>query len=335
MSDIARPKSIGDELSADEVNADLPIIVTAGETINGATLPVPVYMDTADEEVKACDGDNVDTIVFIGFAISNSTDGNDITLQKDGVVSGFSGLTVGEKYYIQDTAGTIGTAPGSFKTLVGISISATQILIRYDEIKIITGFDSPYYTYQLPYVEDEGWTFSDSANFKLSKVYISNSAQSAYTELFGSVSSPPSPSFNSNSGIWQFPLYVRGLPVSTNEIRIGVKQTAFGTYNNNDDELYFSIDSSGVLTAISRNTVAGASEETVVSGVTLLQLNVYKIEWDSVTDVAKFYVNGILKATHSTTVPSSSGAVGIRIELQMNASSNVAACGVPTISIKL
>lgn len=145
MSDTARPKSSGDKLSTNEINQDLPIQMTAGETINGATLPVPLYVSSADGEVYACDGNDTSKLEFIGFAVSNSTDGNSITVQKDGVVSGFSGLTVGSKYYVQDTVGTIGTSVGTYEIYVGRAISATQILIEkfdYETHQKITASDN-------------------------------------------------------------------------------------------------------------------------------------------------------------------------------------------------
>lgn len=129
MSDTQRPKNGGDKLTAEEINGDLPVIVNAGETLTGATLPVPVYMDDTDNEVKACDADNEATLEFIGFVISNGGDGDPVTLQKDGVVDGFTGLDIGKKYYVQDAAGTIGTSKGTSEILVGVAISATQILI--------------------------------------------------------------------------------------------------------------------------------------------------------------------------------------------------------------
>jgi len=130
MSDTARPKSGGDKLSAEEVNADLPVPVVAGETLNGTTLPVAVYMDDTDNEVKACDGNDATKLEFIGFVITNSTDGNPITLQTHGVVDGFSGLDIGKFYYVQDDK-TIGTTRGTLDILVGIAVSATQILIIF------------------------------------------------------------------------------------------------------------------------------------------------------------------------------------------------------------
>lgn len=103
--------------------------VTAGETINGATTPVPVYQDKTDFEFYACDANDYTKMKFLGFAISNGTNGNAMNVQFSGIVSGFTGLTRGEKYYVQDAAGTIGTSIGTVEILVGVAISTTKILI--------------------------------------------------------------------------------------------------------------------------------------------------------------------------------------------------------------
>jgi hypothetical protein len=102
----------------------------AGETISGATLPVPVYASTTDGEYYATDANDANRYKFTGFAISNGTDGNTFNLQTQGIVAGFSGLTTGSKYYVQDTVGTIGTSPGTMAILVGIATSPTEILIQ-------------------------------------------------------------------------------------------------------------------------------------------------------------------------------------------------------------
>ncbi len=106
----------------------------AGETIAGATLPVPVYQNTTDNEFYACDANDTAKLNFVGFAISNSTDGNAIDLQMSGIVKGFTGLDEGEKYYVQDAVGTIGKTPGTAKILVGEAISTTELLIIKDRI---------------------------------------------------------------------------------------------------------------------------------------------------------------------------------------------------------
>ncbi len=101
----------------------------AGGTINGGTLPVPVYQNTSDNEFYACDANDTTKLKFVGFAISNSTDGNPIDLQLSGIVRGFSGLDEGELYYVQDAVGTIGKTPGTVVVLVGRAVSTTELLI--------------------------------------------------------------------------------------------------------------------------------------------------------------------------------------------------------------
>jgi len=104
--------------------------MVAGETINGATLPVPIYQNTTDNEVYACIANDQAKLEFIGFAVSDSTDGAAIDVVLNGIVGGFSALDEGVKYYVQDTSGTIGTAMGTYEILVGIAISSTELLIQ-------------------------------------------------------------------------------------------------------------------------------------------------------------------------------------------------------------
>lgn len=105
-------------------------VPNAGATIAGATTPVPVMQNKTDNEVYSCDADDTALLKFIGFAISSSTDGNPIAVQTSGIVGGFSGLSEGEKYYVQDAVGTIGTTVGTNEVLVGIAISETELLIQ-------------------------------------------------------------------------------------------------------------------------------------------------------------------------------------------------------------
>lgn len=104
--------------------------ITAGATINGATLPVPVYQNKTDNEFYACDGNDLNALKFLGFAVSNGTDGNPMTVRFTGIVSGFTGLDEGEKYYLSDTVGTIQNSPGTYEVLVGVAISQTELLIQ-------------------------------------------------------------------------------------------------------------------------------------------------------------------------------------------------------------
>lgn len=124
----------GEQLTADDANKIKRTIVmpnqTAGATIAGNTTPVPVYMLDSDNEWYACDANVQTALDFQGFAISagsNGVAGLDIVFE--GIVSGFTGLTQGARYYVQDAIGTIGTTIGTYECYVGIALTTTQILI--------------------------------------------------------------------------------------------------------------------------------------------------------------------------------------------------------------
>lgn len=106
------------------------VSMTAGATINGGTLPVPVYASSTDSEVYAMDANVANAQNFVGFAVTNSTNGNSILIQTSGVVDGFSGLTANKQYYVQDTVGTIGSTIGTYEMVVGNSISTTEVKIK-------------------------------------------------------------------------------------------------------------------------------------------------------------------------------------------------------------
>jgi hypothetical protein len=127
--------SAGDEFPATDANqiyrgGSSVVGLLAGETINGATLPVPVYQSSADNEFYACIGNDTTKMVFVGFAISNSTNGNAITIQFEGIVKGFTGLTEGVSYYISDTSGVISTTVGTYSIPIGTAISESELLIK-------------------------------------------------------------------------------------------------------------------------------------------------------------------------------------------------------------
>lgn len=135
--------------------------VTAGATITGATLPVPVYQNKTDNEFYACDANDTAAMKFLGFATSNGTDGTAMTVQFTGIVSGFTGLTEGEKYYVSDTVGTIANTPGTYEVLVGVAISETEILIQRG--KRVTSGTQQYTT---------GTTTTVTCGFRVSKVRV-------------------------------------------------------------------------------------------------------------------------------------------------------------------
>ena len=126
------PSSSNKFVTADTIVDKPDFIETffAGETINGATLPVPVCKITGDKKIYACDANDTTKLSFIGFAISDGILTGTIRVQLGGLVEGFTGLTdTGvTKYYVQDDK-TIGTAVGTYNILVGEAVGTTNISI--------------------------------------------------------------------------------------------------------------------------------------------------------------------------------------------------------------
>jgi hypothetical protein len=64
-----------------------------------------------------------------GFVSKAAGDGEEVEIQTARVMTGFSGLTPGAKYYISGTAGGITTGTGTAR-FVGVALSATTLLIQ-------------------------------------------------------------------------------------------------------------------------------------------------------------------------------------------------------------
>jgi len=106
------------------------ITLTSSTTITGASTPQPVYIATSTGTLKLCDANDDSTFYdFIGFAISDASNGSSTYVQYDGIVSGFTGLTIGAEYYASNTAGIISTTKGDTPMRLGKAISATQLII--------------------------------------------------------------------------------------------------------------------------------------------------------------------------------------------------------------
>lgn len=113
------------------IGANLFASSTAGSAITGNTLPQPVSLSTSTNRINPADANDLMFFDnFHGFAMQSGASGASIVVQTDGIVNGFSGLTPGADYYVQDAAGTIGTTVGTYEMKVGRAISATQIKIE-------------------------------------------------------------------------------------------------------------------------------------------------------------------------------------------------------------
>lgn len=107
---------------------------------------------------------------------------------------------------------------------------------------------------------------------------------------------------NTKKVITEFRLSV--ISTGNNQMGWGLAATVtpFTDYDDNTvNSVNFSVDASGNLYAHTSDG-AGGNTETAISGVTLTNMNTYRIEWDPGTD-AKFYVNGVLEATITTNLP--------------------------------
>lgn len=104
--------------------------VTAGATITAGT---PVYKDTADnDEYKASDADAAGTADSDGIALTGSSDGQPLVIQKSGgSINLGATLVVGQVYVVSTTAG--GIAPyadllsGDYVTILGVATSTSLL----------------------------------------------------------------------------------------------------------------------------------------------------------------------------------------------------------------
>lgn len=124
--------SAGDEFTADKMNdsqKENREEFTAGENI---TIRDALYLKASDGKVYKADASYSDerSASFIGFATETKSASGTLEVDIAGIMSGFSGLSEGSEYYLSNSAGGIGTTAGDNEKIVGIAVSATEILIK-------------------------------------------------------------------------------------------------------------------------------------------------------------------------------------------------------------
>lgn len=102
---------------------------TAGETI---AVGNALYLKASDGKLwKTAGTADESTFSFVGIAVSAGNANATIYYAKPGdIATGMSGLTAGTPYFITDTAGLVGTAPGSRYAKIGQALSATTMLVK-------------------------------------------------------------------------------------------------------------------------------------------------------------------------------------------------------------
>ena len=176
MSEVKTNWAAGEQIEASVLNSQGEEInkngavkddIDGGETISGATTPQASFIKEADGELYACDANDLTKLKFVGFVISDTTDGNPADLRASGVVAGFTGLTPGAKYYVQDDK-SIGTTPGTYYLLVGVAISATELLI----IKENKLFYSEAISGNKSFTDSEDYDIAVACGFRPSKITV-------------------------------------------------------------------------------------------------------------------------------------------------------------------
>lgn len=99
---------------------------TAGEDL---TANNHVFFKESDQRWYKVDTDDTATYQGVkrGIALSTQTTGNTLSIAISGLVSGFTGLTAGAKYYGSSTAGAIAT--GGTNAFIGTAFSTTQLIL--------------------------------------------------------------------------------------------------------------------------------------------------------------------------------------------------------------
>ena len=106
--------------------SDLAIPITAGEALS---VRDAVYIDAVDGKAYKCDADDLTKIGFAGFVLVAAAANAATSILPDGILGGFSGLTVGSYYYISTTAGAItATKPANYK-IVAQAVTSSIVKI--------------------------------------------------------------------------------------------------------------------------------------------------------------------------------------------------------------
>lgn len=124
-----------DNLNVSESAESILNMYTADEALSARDV---LYISAADNVSKAI-ADNTSASYAMGLAKAAAADTNPVQVQSEGVMTGFSALTPGARYYLSDvTAGaitsTIPTSSGKTIVQVGYAKSATALHIHIEQM---------------------------------------------------------------------------------------------------------------------------------------------------------------------------------------------------------
>lgn len=160
----------------------------------------------------------------------------------------------------------------------------------------------------------DGWTIfgSFTATILCATLVTNNTPNNAAYAYIGALNPGSVLDFDKN------PFFQSSLSISNttfNHIHFGVGDWAV---DNTDDAFGFKIIDNTLYAVVRVNTVEHATE---IAGITLTNLNVYRVYKDSTENEVYFYVNGVLKHTESTDIPNGEGIVFVTYYIQTTTNS--------------
>lgn len=93
------------------------------------SIAIKQYRQTHDDVWKASASTGATASSTIGFALTSYATNTLATIVTQGVVTGFTGLTLAGQYYLGNASGTASTTPGTVTRKMGIGLSTTTMLI--------------------------------------------------------------------------------------------------------------------------------------------------------------------------------------------------------------
>lgn len=163
---------------------------------------------------------------IIGFATGSITSGDNVTVNRNGVYSGLSGLTAGKTYYIGTTAGSISiTDTVAFRAYCVLALSTTTCIIVPTTFENMTTTASA--TSPLKFSNDTSMELGGSPSttyFKTKEILVTKPLTNAYVRATGRTTSAGAGSFS----VLYLRLYKNGVAIGT-EVNCGANGSSGNT----------------------------------------------------------------------------------------------------------
>jgi hypothetical protein len=113
---------------------------TLGETVDAG---MPVYLKAADSKYYKAIATSPDVAAAIGLALNGGGAGQPVKIQTGGNINPGAVLTVGETYYVSNTAGKLmpsgDLSVGEYVTRLGMATTASNLLMDLDASGVVHG----------------------------------------------------------------------------------------------------------------------------------------------------------------------------------------------------